>query len=176
MHNKTILYLIGFMGSGKSTVGKKLASLLEWSFIDLDNKIEEKTGRTISELFSEYGEESFRKIESEVLRSLKYQTNTVISTGGGTPCFENNIDFMNETGLTMYLKLNPMQLKGRLSESKGERPLIKDLSNPELLGFIENKLAAREQYYSKAELHIHGFDIDYDALISLVKKAQKADI
>lgn len=171
MNNRTIIYLIGFMGSGKSTVGKKLASLLEWSYIDLDKKIEEKTGKTIPELFSENGEEYFRNIESEVLRSLKFQTNTVISTGGGTPCHEDNIDFMNETGLTIYLKLNPVQLKSRLSESKGERPLIKDLSNEDLLAFIENKLALREQFYCKAEIHIHGYYIDYNSLLSIVNKA-----
>ena len=90
----------------RSTAGKKLASLLGWSFIDLDNKIEEHTGKTIPELFSKYGEDYFRNIESEVLRNLKSQTNTVISTGGGTPCYENNMDFMLETGLTIYLKLN----------------------------------------------------------------------
>ncbi len=87
MNNKSIVYIIGFMGSGKSTVGKKLASLLDWSFIDLDAKIEEESGKTIPELFRQFGEDHFRKIESIALQSLTTSKNTVISTGGGTPCF-----------------------------------------------------------------------------------------
>jgi shikimate kinase len=91
------VYIIGFMGSGKTTTGKKLASMLGWSFIDMDKKIEEYTGKKITELFSNYGEEYFRNIESEVLRKLKSETDVVISTGGGTPCHGSNMDFMLET-------------------------------------------------------------------------------
>ena len=127
MPDNQIVYIIGFMGSGKSTAGKKLASLLGWSFIDLDKKIEEHTGKTIPEIFSQHGENYFRNVEAEVLRSLESQTKTVISTGGGTPCHGDNMDFMLETGLTLYLKLTSDQLKSRLSESKGERPLLKKL-------------------------------------------------
>jgi shikimate kinase len=170
MPNSRIVYIIGFMGSGKSTTGKKLASMLGWSFIDLDTRIEEHTGKKIPELFSIYGEEYFRKIESEVLRKLKSQNNTVISTGGGTPCHGDNMEFMLETGLTIYLKLTPAQLKSRLSESKGERPLLKDITDGNLQNFIEERLALREEVYSRAEIHIDGFDMDYASLHSLVRK------
>ena len=170
MLNSRIVYIIGFMGSGKTTTGKKLASILRWSFIDLDTRIEEHTGMKIPELFSKYGEEYFRNIESEVLRNLKSQTYTVISTGGGTPCHGNNMDFMLETGLTIYLKLTPAQLKSRLSESKGERPLLKDITNGTLQNFIETRLALREKFYSRAEIHIDGFDMDYISLNSVVRK------
>jgi shikimate kinase len=169
MLNSRILYIIGFMGSGKTTTGRKLASMLGWSFIDLDKKIEEHTGKKIPELFSQYGEEYFRNIESEVLRELKTRTDTVISTGGGTPCYGNNMDFMLETGLTLYLKLTPVQLKSRLSESKGERPLLKDITISNLQSFIENRLASREKYYCQAEIQIDGFDMDFAFLHSLVK-------
>ncbi|MCJ7616788.1 MAG: shikimate kinase, partial [Desulfobacterales bacterium] len=125
MLKNNIVYIIGFMGSGKSTAGKKLASHLGWSFIDLDRRIEEHTGKSIPELFSKYGEDYFRDVEANVLKRLKSQTNTIISAGGGTPCHGDNMDFMLETGLTVYLKLTSVQLKYRLSESKGERPLIK---------------------------------------------------
>lgn len=169
MFNGHILYIIGFMGSGKSTAGKKLATLLNWSFIDLDRKTEEFTGKTIPEIFSQFGEEYFRKVESEVLKSLKDQINTVISTGGGTPCHEDNMDHMLATGLTLYLKLTPAQLKSRLFESSHERPLIKGLTGEELLDFIEEKLAYREKWYSRSELTVEGIDIDTNLLHSLVK-------
>jgi shikimate kinase len=169
MLNSQILYIIGFMGSGKSTAGKKLASLLGWSFIDLDKSIEDQTGKTIPEIFSLHGEDHFRNVESEVLRSLKSQINTVISTGGGTPCHGDNMDFMLKTGLTLYLKLTPGQLKSRLSESKGERPLIKDLTDEGLLRFIEDKLASREKWYNSAEITMEGINLDISLLLSIVK-------
>ncbi len=163
------VYIIGFMGSGKSTAGKKLASLLGWSFIDLDKRIEEKAGKTIPEIFSQQGEDYFRNIEAEVLKNLISQTKTVISTGGGTPCHGDNMDHMLETGLTLYLKLTPGQLKSRLSESTGKRPLIKDLDEESLLGFIEEKLALREKWYNRAEITVEGINLDISLLYSLVK-------
>lgn len=167
---KNLIYIIGFMGSGKSTAGKKLATSMGWSFVDLDKKIEERTGKTIPEIFSDYGEDYFRKVETEVLRSLKSQKETIISTGGGAPCHSDNMSFMLETGLTVYLRLTPVQLKSRLSNSKGVRPLIKDLNSENLLSFIEKKLITREEYYCQAEIQIDGFDIDYIFLDTLVKK------
>lgn len=164
-----IVYIIGFMGSGKSTAGKKLASVLGWSFIDLDKRIEEVTGKTIPEIFSQHGEIYFRNVEAEVLRSLESQTKTVISTGGGTPCHGDNMDFMVKTGLTLYLKLTPGQLKSRLTESTHERPLIKGLTNDGLLAFIEEKLVSREKFYNRAEICVEGIDLDISALHSIVK-------
>ena len=170
MLNSHIIYIIGFMGSGKTTAGKKIASLLGWSFIDLDKRIEEHTGKSIPELFSYHGEEYFRSVESEVLKELESQADTVISTGGGTPCFCDNMDFMLETGLTLYLKLTPEQLKSRLEQEGGGRPLLKDIDNNNLQSFIEDKLALREKYYSRAEIVVNGFDMDYNKLYSFIKK------
>ena len=164
-----IIYIIGFMGSGKSTAGKKLASLLGWSFIDLDMKIEEHAGKTIPEIFSENGEEYFRNLEAQLLKSLKSCTNTLISTGGGTPCYKDNMDFMLQTGLTIYLKLTPEELKSRLSGSKGERPLIKDIDKDNLLSFIVEKLADREKWYDRSEIIVTGINLDIKLLLSLVK-------
>jgi shikimate kinase len=169
MHNIHRVYIIGFMGSGKSTAGKKLASLLGWSLIDLDKRIEEKVGKTIPEIFSQHGEDYFRNVEAEILKNLISQTNTVISTGGGTPCHGDNMDYMLETGLTLYLKLTPGQLKSRLSESTGKRPLLKDLDEDSLLGFIEEKLALREKWYSRADITAEGINLDISLLHSLVK-------
>jgi len=171
MNNKSILYIIGFMGSGKSTVGKKLASLLDWSFVDLDVKIEEESGKNIPELFKQFGEDHFRKIESIALQSLTTSKNTVISTGGGTPCFGNNMDLMLETGLTIYLKLTPSQLKKRLSGSYGERPLIEGIADADLLSYIEGKLAERELWYNRAEIVIDGFNINKTNLLTLVRES-----
>jgi shikimate kinase len=169
MAKNNIVYIIGFMGSGKSTAGKKLASHLAWSFIDLDKKIEEHAARTIPEIFSQNGEDYFRDIEAQILRKLKSCSNTVISTGGGTPCFNNNMDFMIETGLTLYLKLTPAELKSRLSESKGDRPLIKGLDPSELQSYIEEKLAVREKFYSRSDITVEGINLDINLLFSLVK-------
>ena len=164
-----ILYIIGFMGSGKSTAGKKIASHLDWSFIDLDKKIEEHIGKTIPEIFSQDGENYFREIESKLLRGFKSVSDTVISTGGGTPCHSDNMNFMLETGLTLYLKLTPAELKSRLSGSKGKRPLIKDIDNKNLIGFIEKKLRDREKWYDRSDIIIPGIDLDINLLVSLVK-------
>jgi shikimate kinase len=164
-----IIYIIGFMGSGKSTAGKKLASLLDWKFIDLDKKIEEFTGKTIPEIFSGNGEEYFRELETQLLRNLRSHTNTIVSTGGGTPCHSGNMDFMVSTGLTIYLKLTPGQLRSRLSGSKGERPLIKDLDPAALQTFIEKKLSDRERWYERSEISFEGMDLDINALLESVK-------
>jgi shikimate kinase len=165
-----IIYIIGFMGSGKTTAGKKLASLLGWKFIDLDKEIEEYTGKSIPEIFSANGEKYFREIETQLLRNLNSQSNTIISTGGGTPCHGNNMDFMIGAGLTIYLKLTPGQLKSRLSGSKGERPLIKDLEPDALQSYIEKKLADREKWYDRSDITVEGMDLDINALYSNVKK------
>jgi shikimate kinase len=164
-----IVYIIGFMGSGKSTAGRKLASLLGWSFIDLDKRIEEHTSKTIPEIFSQKGEDYFRSIEAQLLRDLMTCTNTVISTGGGTPCHGDNMDFMNEHGLTVYLKLTPAELNSRLSQSNGERPLIKDLETGNLLSFIEEKLAVRKKYYDRSDIIVEGINLNISLLFSLVK-------
>lgn len=169
MDRNPIIYIIGFMGSGKTTAGKKLASRLQWSFTDLDKKIEEFTGKTIPEIFSQKGEAFFRSVESEVLKNLASQKNMVISTGGGSPCYLGNMDHMLRTGLTIYLKMNPLQLTSRLVHSKGERPLIKDLNRDELLYYIGKKLVEREEWYNQAEIITEGADLDISSLINAVK-------
>jgi shikimate kinase len=166
-----IIYLIGFMGSGKSTAGNKLASLLGWSFLDLDSEVERRAGKTISEIFSQNGEDFFRKLETEVLRDLKSHTDTVISTGGGTPCHSENMNFMLENGLTIYLKMTPSDLITRLSDSAGKRPLIKDLNQVQLLSFIEEKLASRRSSYERSEITVDGNNPDLSLILKVVKSS-----
>lgn len=164
-----IIYIIGFMGSGKTTIGSKLALQLNWSFVDLDKKIEENAGKTIAEIFAQNGEEYFREIETKVLENLRSVRNTIISTGGGTPCHDENMEFMLGNGLTVYLKLTPGELETRLSESRGGRPLIMDLDKENLKVFIEKKLADREKWYDRSEIIIGGINPDIDQIVNLVR-------
>ena len=173
MNGKNLVYIIGFMGSGKSTAGRKLAASMGWQFIDLDRKIEEVAQKTIPRIFSEDGEEQFRKIESEVLKSLINKDNTIVSTGGGTPCHGDNMDHMLKTGLTVYLKMTPGQLASRLLNSTGERPLLKNVPDDKLPAFIGEKLSHREQWYNKAEIIVDGLNINTELLKSIINSGSK---
>lgn len=164
-----LVFLIGFMGSGKSTLGKQLSRKLYFNYIDQDEYIEQKTGISVGEYFSKYGEEAFRKLEHESLKELIKLDNTVISTGGGAPCFYNNMDIMNENGIAIYLKMNPEVLKSRLKYAQNERPLIKGKTEEELLEFIKSKLAEREHFYMKARHVIESMDLKADDLFQLIK-------
>lgn len=170
MHQASKIFLIGFMGSGKSTAGRKLASQLNWSFIDLDEKIQKMEGMKIPDIFSLRGEPYFRKLETKALQELKSETNTVISTGGGTPCFGDNMDFMLDSGLTIYIRMSPVSLKKRLEGSAEGRPLLKEIDRKDLQGYITAKLAEREKWYSRAEIIIDGVNNDLSDLLSLIKK------
>lgn len=163
------VFLIGFMGSGKSTLGRQLARKLGLEFVDQDEYIEKKAGLTIAEYFTQFGESAFRKFEHECLKELLLIDNTVISTGGGAPCFYNNIDLMNQHGIAIYLKLKPETLKSRLKHAQTERPLIKDKSEEELLDFIKKKLTEREPYYLKAKHIIESMDLKSEDLFQLIR-------
>jgi shikimate kinase len=163
------IYLIGFMGSGKSTAGKELARILGWSFTDLDKEVEHRAGKTIREIFAHNGEDYFRNLETEVLRNLEMNSDRVISTGGGTPCHSGNMDFMLEHGLTIYLKMTPHELRNRLSGTAGERPLIKDLDQVHLLSFIEERLLLRSKWYERSEITVDGNLLDISLIVPAVK-------
>jgi shikimate kinase len=169
IHGKSLVYIIGFMGSGKSTAGRKLAATLGWSFIDLDRKIEEVAGKTIPEIFSQEGEDKFRNLETEVLRSLKSHLKTIVATGGGTPCHGDNMEFMLETGVTVYLKMSTGQLVSRLLGSTEERPVLKNIPDNKLFDFIDEKLAIREKFYNKANIVVEGINLDINNLQSIIK-------
>lgn len=170
MHQANKIFLIGFMGSGKSTAGRKLASHLKWSFIDLDEKIQKMERMKIPDIFSLKGEPYFRKLETKALQELKNETDTVISTGGGTPCFGDNMNFMLNSGLTIYIRMTPASLKKRLEGSSEGRPLLKEIDRKDLQGYIASKLAEREKWYSRAEIIIDGVNNNLSELLSLIKK------
>ncbi|MDA3880151.1 MAG: shikimate kinase [Prolixibacteraceae bacterium] len=162
------IYLIGYMGSGKSTVGKGLAKSLNLSFIDMDDYIEERNMRTISQIFEEVGEDGFRKIERKALFELSEFEDVVIGTGGGAPCFFDNMDVIKKTGKSVYLKGTPRILSERLMNSKVERPLIKGKSEQELVAFINETLTKREYWYNQADVVI---EFDHDLSDDEVLKA-----
>lgn len=143
------------MGSGKTTVGKLLARSLSLEFIDLDAYIENKYRKTISALFAGKGEEEFRKIESQALHEVAQFEDVVISTGGGAPCYLDNMALMNQAGTTVYIKADPEELAARLQVSKTVRPLIYGKSKEELVPFITEHLAQRERYYNSAHIVYH---------------------
>lgn len=157
------------MGSGKSTLGKRLANKLKLDFIDLDEYFEQKFRTSITLFFERYGEDSFRKLEHEVLKEvIEKHGKIVISTGGGTPCFFNNIDLMNRNGTTVYLKLPPAVLASRLSNSpfRYRRPKLKGLDKKELLETVTSHLIEREKFYNQAKVIIDVFEMKTDDILS----------
>ena len=148
------IILIGYMGAGKTTIGKALARYLGLPFYDLDWYIETRRHKTIPQIFSEVGEDGFRKIEYNMLHEVAEFEDVVISCGGGTPCFFDNIDYMNQQAQVVYLKATPEVLYSHLSMSRHDRPLLKGKSREELLDFITQQLAQREPFYLKARYTI----------------------
>jgi shikimate kinase len=152
------------MGSGKTTIGKKLAALLPGKFIDLDDVIEEQEAMTISKIFVERGEEYFREKEASCLRGLQMEEHIVVATGGGTPCFHNNMEWMKHEGLTMYLRVRPHVLADRLQKEKEHRPLLQGKTGEDLVLFISQKLMEREPFYLQSELVAEGGDLTAETL------------
>lgn len=163
----TRIFLIGFMGSGKSTLGSKLAPRIGHRFVDMDQLIEETAEMSIPEIFREHGEEVFRKWEHDILQELCHQEKLVISTGGGAPCHSGIMDLMNTHGTTIYIQLPPEVLKDRLIRSKTERPLIQGKSESELLDFITSLLEKREKYYLQASHVVDGVHLRAETLAEL---------
>ena len=152
-----IYYLIGFMGAGKSSVGKFAAKRLGMEFIDLDQWIVQEHKVTISEWFEMQGEIAFRQFEREALEKVSKMyrgKDLILACGGGTPCFFNNMDFMNTYGITIFLKLKVEMLENRLRNAKSKRPLLEGVED--LNGFIWKKLKERNPYYHQSRYVIHG--------------------
>lgn len=156
------------MGSGKSRLGRRLSEFLNTQFVDMDHYIEERNCKSVPQIFAEEGEEEFRKKERLALEELSEFTDIVIATGGGAPCFFDNMALMNNTGETVYLNIDPTILADRLMQSKNERPLIKGKSREELVAFIDETLKMRDTFYSKAKYQITRPDIDLGELQTLI--------
>lgn len=146
------IFLIGYMGAGKTTVGKQLASRMGLSFVDLDLHIEARYHKSVRELFAERGEDAFREIERNMLREVAEFENVLVSTGGGSPCFFDNMEFMNRSGQTVYLKVSVQELTKRLETCRQTRPVLKDRSGESLFRFIDENIQKRELYYNQASV------------------------
>jgi len=168
------IILIGYMGSGKTTVGKALAKEVGLPFYDLDWYIENRMRRKVSQIFADRGEEGFRQIERNMLHEVAEFEDVVISCGGGTPCFFDNVDYMNQQGQVVYLRCEPEVLKGHLLMGKGDRPLLKGKSPEELIDFIRQQLELREPFYSKAAYTLDVSLMDnYDKIKITIEKLRE---
>ncbi len=162
------VYLIGFMGSGKTTIGKYIASDMGWRLIDMDHEFETLHNCSISHFFATKGEEEFRKEETNLLISLSKLDNVIISTGGGVPCSSDNMDVMRSTGLVIYIQVEPEILRQRLSKARDVRPLVSGKKDDELLLFINNKLKEREPFYRRAHMIVDGEALPFSSYKMLI--------
>lgn len=153
----TRIILIGYMGAGKTTIGKALAKELGLDFYDLDWYIEDRFHKTVAQIFAEKGEEGFRDIERHMLHEAAEFENVVVACGGGTPCFFDNMEYMNRQGETVYLNASPHALKEHLLMGKSQRPLIQGKTPEELEQYIQQTLEVRRPYYEQAK---HTIDIE----------------
>ncbi|SJZ53769.1 shikimate kinase [Sediminibacterium ginsengisoli] len=164
------IFLIGLMGSGKSHWAKKLSKKLKTGGYDLDFVITSHEERSIAEIFAEEGEANFRKTESKLLRWFAEKKSFVLATGGGTPCFNDNMDWMNTQGITIWLDEPVQILAQRLLPEKAHRPLIAGLPDEALQGFLREKLEERRAFYSKATYHLKEGDINDRTFAKIIKE------
>jgi len=159
------IFIIGYMGAGKSSMGKAIAPIFNFKHIDLDIYIEKNLDTTIQKIFNSKGEEYFRKVEHNSLKKIiENEDNFILSVGGGTPVFFDNMEMMKKSGITVYLKLNPKVLLSRLFNSRKKRPLIEEISKEELLDYITKNLEKREHYYNQANLIIDSLNLNKNYL------------
>jgi shikimate kinase len=166
---KDLIFLMGMPGSGKSTFGKKLAAKLDYLFLDLDEYIENKTQKTVSELFSEKGEPFFRELETLYLTEIIGQKNKlVLSLGGGTPCYNNNIELIKQSGTSIYLDAPVKLLADRIMSSENVRPMFKHLTKDETLIKLEELKKNRELFYQQSAYKFNVVDLTINEVITTI--------
>lgn len=161
---KKRIYIIGFMGTGKSYWGQVWAKKYQLPFIDLDAMVEEKENAKVLDLFEHKGEEYFREVEAACLRSTSSSANSIIACGGGTPCSHNNMQWMNENGLTVLLEATPSEIFENIKKETRSRPLLKDKNEGEIIFFIEKLMAERKDFYDQAQYRFSLKDINAKSL------------
>jgi shikimate kinase len=157
------------MGSGKSMIGKKLAASLHFPFLDIDQEFESQFKISIDSFFKKYGENVFRHLESKILKQTAGINEAVISTGGGTPCFYENMKFINLQGISVYLKVSPESIQKRIKQSAKPRPLLMNLPDDQLLEKITTMLNEREKFYNKAKITIESENIELETLLTALR-------
>lgn len=165
-----ILFLVGYAGSGKSTLGRHLARRLSCQVVDTDKRVEQMVGASVADIFHYEGEEYFRQAEREALESALSSGDTlIISTGGGLPTWRDNMEWMNGVGVTIYLKRTPEQILSRLSAyGREKRPMFRGKSDEELLEFMREQMAMREEYYAKSKISIDCMSMSDDAAVEYI--------
>ena len=160
------------MGAGKTTAARRLANCLGWQVADTDAMFEEKYKISVCDFFNKYDEPLYRKLESAVLKSTETMENTVISTGGGTACYSDNMEWMNNHGVTIFLRISEKAVVERLLHAKRKRPLAEGKSEAELTEFVQQHYTSRLPYYEQAKITVKSEDFDLEALMELIENAQ----
>jgi shikimate kinase len=174
METKNLLFICGFMACGKTTHGKQLAKNIGYHFIDLDDYTENKFDKHITELFKDLGEEEFRKIETASLNEcIRDNQKTVIALGGGTPCFNANLELIKASGKLVYLKMDAEDLYRRVFGIKTQRPLLATKEDKDMLEYIQNLLNVRESFYSQADLTVYNNNLQEEELKASVLNFMK---
>ena len=163
------IYLVGYMGAGKTTAAKRLANSLGWEVADTDAMFEEKYRISVDDFFQKYDEPLYRKLESEVLKSTESLENTVISTGGGTACYFDNMEWMNQHGLTVFLQISPKAAVDRVLHSRHKRPLARGKTEEELMEYVNWHYASRIPFYEQAKITVKSENLDLDSLLERIK-------
>jgi len=167
-----LIFIIGYMGSGKTVLGRKLAGMLKYRFLDMDEMIEVSSGYSIVHYFEKFGETSFRLIERELLMNHLAETDCVIATGGGTPCYEDNMALMNSHGITVFIDTGSDTILERLSGKIQQRPLLKHIPKEKLREFIREHMNSRRVFYDQAKFRISGKEPDMEELVKDLLKIE----
>lgn len=162
------IYLVGYMGAGKTTTARRLAHRLGWEVVDTDALFEEKYKISVNDFFNKYDEPLYRKLESAVLKETETLENVVVSTGGGTACYFDNMDWMNSHGLTVFMRISPEAAVDRVIHSRHKRPLVEGKSEAELAEFVNKHYASRMPFYEQAKITIKAEDLDLEHLLEKV--------
>ncbi|MBT6438513.1 MAG: shikimate kinase [Flavobacteriales bacterium] len=169
------IFLLGFMGSGKSTIGKKLASKMNLKFVDLDGFIEAEMNCSVEDAFALQGEKYFREQEEKALIKMSKQDDFVVALGGGAPCFASNFSLIKSTGISVYLQMEKVDLYNRLAANRGNRPLLYSLNENELEAYISSSLDVREEYYNQADIVISAKDFNAERYGMLIEEISTYD-
>ena len=164
------IYIVGYMGAGKTTTARRLAQRMGWEVVDTDALFEEKYKISVNDFFNKYDEPLYRKLESEVLKATESLEHVVVSTGGGTACYFDNMEWMNQHGLTVFMRISPQAAVDRVIHSRHKRPLAEGKSEEELTEFVNRHYASRMPFYEQAQITVKSEDFDLEDAIKKISE------